>query len=118
MLIIYFPTTSASSLFGLMYGCTLPLTWVLCSKAYARPMSFASVNFAPRKLIPNLEEKGSQKGIKFQDDKQRTEYLGLIRLNPRSFSRQGRRRDKNPGAQSQSVHPRWQLRQTQSLLAR
>src|SRR6266568_7799869 len=118
MLVIYFPTTSASSHFGLMYCCTLSLILVLCSKAYARPMSFASVNFAPRKLIPNLEEKGSQKGVKFQDDKQRTEYLGLIRLNPRSFSRQGRRRDKNPGAQSQSVHPRWQLRQTQSLLAR
>jgi hypothetical protein len=39
-----------------MYGCTLFLTIVLCSNAYASPMSFASVHFAPKKLMPKLHE--------------------------------------------------------------
>jgi hypothetical protein len=45
---------SIISVIGSMICLPRSLTLVLCSNAYASPISFASENFAPMKLTPNL----------------------------------------------------------------
>ena len=52
--VVLFATTLTNSVVGSMYGCTLFLTMVLCSKAYPKPMSVASLHAGPRKERPKL----------------------------------------------------------------
>lgn len=49
------PTMELNSVFGTRNGCTLFLTIVLCSKAYANDIKLASLKAGPMKLRPNLQ---------------------------------------------------------------
>lgn len=63
------PTTWDSSVFGMIYGLTWSRTLVLCSKAYAYPISSASLQAFPRKLIPKLDISNQGVSVKMSSSK-------------------------------------------------